>query len=561
MSTEQSTQRCREYIARSCVLEGMGALPASGRYGRLDDSRLAALVRKGDEGAFEAIYERHHAPLLSFCRHMLGSLHDAEDVLQQTFLRAHRALRDKPAPDAMRPWLFAIARNRCLTALAARRESAAAPEDHEPGFDGLAEDVARRADLRELVGDLARLPDEQREALVLFELGGSSQVEIASVLGCPPAKVKALVFQARSALIAERDARSMPCEDIREQLSVARGGVLRRGLAAPPRAPVPAVRRLPARGRPAARSPRDSAPGPPDRRPQGRGARGRRPVGRRRLRSGGRRRCRVARRRGGRRRCGVGRRLRGDGARRQGGRDRGGGGRRCVGRGRGGALGGSSCAGGPCGRRDADTARREARAGTSTARTASRPVSAPVQRTLRRAGARSAATPSAAPAVPRSSVECAGALRAGHASLPRRGARRGGSSGVTRGRMPGVMRGKTRGVMRGRTQGVTRGRTHAETCGRMRGATRGVTHGATRGVTHAARARRDTRPAATRPNGAPPSATRPVRPRRPALGGKPVPDPAAPRPTPRPPRPTPTPAPEVTATPIPSATPTAVPTP
>ena len=206
----------------------MGALPASGRYGRLDDSRLAALVRKGDEGAFEAIYERHHAPLLSFCRHMLGSLHDAEDVLQQTFLRAHRALRDKPAPDAMRPWLFAIARNRCLTALAARRESAAAPEDHEPGFDGLAEDVARRADLREFVGDLARLPDEQREALVLFELGGSSQAEIASVLG-PPAKVKALVFQARSALIAERDARSLPCEAIREQLSVARGGVLRRG--------------------------------------------------------------------------------------------------------------------------------------------------------------------------------------------------------------------------------------------------------------------------------------------------------------------------------------------
>ena len=212
--------------------------------------------RKGDEGAFEAIYERHHAPLLSFCRHMLGSLHDAEDVLQQTFLRAHRALRDKPAPDAMRPWLFAIARNRCLTALAARRESAAAPEDHEPGFDGLAEDVARRADLRELVGDLARLPDEQREALVLFELGGSSQAEIAGVLGCPPAKVKALVFQARSSLIAERDARSLPCEAIREQLS---RGARRRAaarLAAPPRPPVRALRRLPARGRRAARPPR-----------------------------------------------------------------------------------------------------------------------------------------------------------------------------------------------------------------------------------------------------------------------------------------------------------------
>jgi RNA polymerase sigma factor (sigma-70 family) len=159
----------------------MGARSATRRYDRLDDTRLAALVRAGDDGAFEAIYERHHAPLLSFCRHMLGSLQDGEDVLQQTFLRAHRALRERPAPDSMRPWLFAIARNRCLTLLAARRESVAALEDHEPSFDGLAEDVARRADLRELVGDLARLPDEQREALVLFELGGSSQVEIGRV--------------------------------------------------------------------------------------------------------------------------------------------------------------------------------------------------------------------------------------------------------------------------------------------------------------------------------------------------------------------------------------------
>ena len=160
---------------------------------------------------------------------MRGSHQDGEDVLQQTFLRAHRALSDRPAPDAMRPWLFAIARNRCLTLLAARREAATMPEDFEPGFDGLAEDVGRRADLRELLHDLARLPDEQREALVLFELGGSSQAEIAQILACPPAKVKALVFQARTTLIAERDARSTPCEAIREQLAVARGSMLRRG--------------------------------------------------------------------------------------------------------------------------------------------------------------------------------------------------------------------------------------------------------------------------------------------------------------------------------------------
>ena len=82
----------------------------------------------------------------------------------------------------MRPWLYAIARNRCLSMLAARRESGGAVGDADPGFDGLAEEVQRRADLRELVGDLARLPDDQREALVLAELGDLSPPRSASVM-------------------------------------------------------------------------------------------------------------------------------------------------------------------------------------------------------------------------------------------------------------------------------------------------------------------------------------------------------------------------------------------
>ena len=86
----------------------------------------------------------------------------------------------------------------------------------------------RRADLRELVADLAGLPEDQRGALVLFEMGDLSHREIAAVIGCAPEKVKALVFQARSALIAEREARETPCEDIRGQLAVGRAGALRR---------------------------------------------------------------------------------------------------------------------------------------------------------------------------------------------------------------------------------------------------------------------------------------------------------------------------------------------
>jgi RNA polymerase sigma factor (sigma-70 family) len=217
----------------------LGVLPAmaniaglgvgSRRFVDLDDERLATLVHAGDEAAFEALYARHHGSLLAFCRRLLSSREDGEDALQQTFVRAHRALRAGRLPDAVRPWLFAIARNRCRTLLAARRDSALPVEGLEPSFDGLAEDVRRRAELRELVTDLGRLPDDQREALVLFELGDLSHVEIAEAIGCEVGKVKALVFQARTALIAERDARTTPCEEIRGQLEVARGGALRHG--------------------------------------------------------------------------------------------------------------------------------------------------------------------------------------------------------------------------------------------------------------------------------------------------------------------------------------------
>ena len=76
--------------------------------------------------------------------------------------------------------------------------------------------------------DIGELPTEQREALLLSELGDLSHSAVAGVLGCEVARVKSLVFRARSALIARREARLMPCEEIREQLANLRGGALRR---------------------------------------------------------------------------------------------------------------------------------------------------------------------------------------------------------------------------------------------------------------------------------------------------------------------------------------------
>ena len=107
--------------ARATSTPKLGTAPsllAPLRLGRLDDRRLAQLAAEGDERAFEVLYDRHHRALLGFCRHMLRSGDEAEDALQQTFLRAHRALVSHGPPTDLRPWLYTIARNHCRTLLA-----------------------------------------------------------------------------------------------------------------------------------------------------------------------------------------------------------------------------------------------------------------------------------------------------------------------------------------------------------------------------------------------------------------------------------------------------------
>jgi RNA polymerase sigma factor (sigma-70 family) len=204
------------------------SLAASPRLLRLaGDDRLVALVRAGNERAFEVVYDRYHRQLLSFCRHMLGRADEAEDAVQQTFISAHADLNRSDRPIALRAWLFTIARNRCLSILRARRETATL-EDVEPETGGLADEVQQREDLRTMLGDIAHLPEDQRAALVLAELGDLDHGDIADVVGCPKEKVKALVFQARSSLALSRQARETSCEEIREQLATLRGGALRR---------------------------------------------------------------------------------------------------------------------------------------------------------------------------------------------------------------------------------------------------------------------------------------------------------------------------------------------
>jgi RNA polymerase sigma factor (sigma-70 family) len=195
---------------------------------RRTDGELARAAGHGDTRAFEALYERHHRGLLSFSRHMLGGLHDAEDVVQHTFVAADAAFRRAEIPKSVRAWLYTVARNRCISIIRAHRDDRALPDPGVPSTENLAEQVEQAENLRELLADLRMLPDDQRAALLLAELGELSHAEVAQVIGVRTRKVKALVYQARQALMSAAGARAIPCRSIREELAAATGAGRRR---------------------------------------------------------------------------------------------------------------------------------------------------------------------------------------------------------------------------------------------------------------------------------------------------------------------------------------------
>ena len=186
-------------------------------------------MRRGSTAAFDAFYRRYSARTLALCRSILGSHDDAEEATQTAFASVWAALQqpDRRPPDALRPWLFTIARHRCLSVLRSRPPAAMELED-ATWSESVLELVARRASVEALMSDLGDLPADQRAALVLSELEGLSHAEIAVLLGRPTTGVKSLVFEARKTLGDWREARETPCADVRAKLAILSGGSLRR---------------------------------------------------------------------------------------------------------------------------------------------------------------------------------------------------------------------------------------------------------------------------------------------------------------------------------------------
>jgi len=191
------------------------------------DEKLIEQIRRGHQGAFEALVQRYQPRLLAFCRHMLSSQEDAEDVLQEVFAASYHALLADDRPINARPWLYRIARNRCLNHL---RKPKAAGQDSMDVFERdngvtTAETVHRREEFRQIVVDVQDLPETQRTALLLREIDALSYDQIAEAMDTTIPSIKSLLVRARVNLAEAAEARLLTCEEARLELGTVAEGL------------------------------------------------------------------------------------------------------------------------------------------------------------------------------------------------------------------------------------------------------------------------------------------------------------------------------------------------
>ena len=189
------------------------------------DEQLVALFRAGNEDAFRTIHDRYRARLHAYVRQMLGgSQSDAEDALQDVFLRAYNALRSNERDIALRAWLYRVAHNRCIDHLRRPVPPAADVFDvSRPPAADPSTATERREELRRLVQDVRRLPEQQRSVLLMREMDGLAYADLAAALDVSVPAVKSLLVRARMGLVQAAEARDTACFEVREDLAAAHG--------------------------------------------------------------------------------------------------------------------------------------------------------------------------------------------------------------------------------------------------------------------------------------------------------------------------------------------------
>lgn len=200
----------------------------AGRLRLHSDDRLARRAARGEARAFESIYERYHQDLYRFCLAMVGRPEDAQDALQNTMVKALRALPGETRRIKLKPWLYRIARNESVEILRRRRDNAELQAEHAMPDGEIADTAEARERLRRLLDDLGELPERQRAMLVMRELGGLGFEEIGEAFETSGSVARQTLYEARLSLRQMEAGREMGCDQVMRELSDSDGRLFRR---------------------------------------------------------------------------------------------------------------------------------------------------------------------------------------------------------------------------------------------------------------------------------------------------------------------------------------------
>jgi RNA polymerase sigma factor (sigma-70 family) len=193
------------------------------------DAVLCKLCMRGSDDAFAVLHARYSQQVFAFVFHLLnrpGSVDDAEDLTQEILGKAFSNMSTRRDEGSFKAWLFRIARNHTFDHIRARRSSPASfddPDFHEEPSNviSLQQQVEKRSEMDWLLAAMGRLPERQREALVMRELGGMSYDEIGETLATSPEGVKQLIKRGRSTVSQAAEVSGYRSKSLKRDLGLA----------------------------------------------------------------------------------------------------------------------------------------------------------------------------------------------------------------------------------------------------------------------------------------------------------------------------------------------------
>jgi RNA polymerase sigma-70 factor, ECF subfamily len=167
------------------------------------DSEVVRQIRSGDDNAFDELMRRYEHPVVNFVYRILGNVEDADDVAQEVFVRVYQNLDTYRPETKFSTWLFALARNAAIDRVRWRERHPTESIESGPELttsSTSSHDAETREVGEQIAAAVAKLPEDQRTALVLAEYHGLSYAEIAGVMHCSEKSVESRLYRAKQTL-------------------------------------------------------------------------------------------------------------------------------------------------------------------------------------------------------------------------------------------------------------------------------------------------------------------------------------------------------------------------